>query len=134
MNPAIRVLTSCMGNWDGASAGKEQVLAKMAHQTDVISQSANADQSGVAPEITIGSVVIALPHTFLTVAREVCERCSSPRVLKLRRSTDLVHFAVSPRLANRIPSSQRTQVDSVRACARRWAPASAVANSVQGRQ
>ena len=73
--------------------GKEQALAQIGRNADVIFQNAdaaglgvfqaaretkkalvvgsNSNQNGVAPEITIGSVVIDLPHAFLTVAREV---------------------------------------------------------------
>jgi hypothetical protein len=30
----------------------------------------NADQNGIAPEVTLGSVVIDLPRAFLRVARQ----------------------------------------------------------------
>jgi basic membrane lipoprotein Med (substrate-binding protein (PBP1-ABC) superfamily) len=70
------------------SAGREQALAQIGRNADVIFQNAdaaglgvfraaretkkafvvgsNSDQSSVAPEITIASVVIDLPHAFLT--------------------------------------------------------------------
>ena len=90
------MLTSYIGNWDDVSAGREQALAQIGRNADVIFQNAdaaglgvfqaaretkkalvigsNSDQNTVAPEITIASVVIDLPHAFLTVAREVKSR------------------------------------------------------------
>src|SRR5687767_15536768 len=93
VNPRIAVVVSYVGNWDDLSAGKEQALAQIGRRTDVIFQNAdaaglgvfqaakeagsayvigaNADQNAVAPEVTLGSVVIDLRHAFLLVAREV---------------------------------------------------------------
>ncbi|MCU0619346.1 MAG: Nif3-like dinuclear metal center hexameric protein, partial [Gemmatimonadaceae bacterium] len=87
VNPKVEVVSSFIGNWDDASAGKEQALAQIRRGVDVIFQNAdaaglgifqaarenptvrvfgaNADQNGVAPEVTIASVVIDLPHAFL---------------------------------------------------------------------
>src|ERR1051325_932878 len=92
VKPSIRVLTAFIGNWDDVSAGKEQALAQIAAGADVIFQNAdaaglgvfqaarerniyvvgsNSNQNAVAPNVVLGSVVIDLPHAFLTVAREV---------------------------------------------------------------
>lgn len=93
VNPRITVLSSYIGNWDDVSAGKEQAMAQIARGADVIFQNAdaaglgvfqaaretrkalvigsNVNQNGIAPAVTIGSVVIDLPHAFLTIAREV---------------------------------------------------------------
>src|SRR4051812_3301148 len=92
-NPAIKVISSFIGNWDDVNAGKEQALAQLAQGVDVIFQNAdaaglgvfqaarekksafivgsNSNQNAVAPEVTLGSVVIDLPLAFLTIAREV---------------------------------------------------------------
>lgn len=82
-NLHVQVITSYIGNWDDASAGKKQALAQIARGVDVIFQNAdaaglgvfqavresgkalvfgsNSNQNNVAPEVTIGSVVIELP-------------------------------------------------------------------------
>ena len=136
MNPKIKMLTSYIGNWDDVSAGKEQALAQIGRGADVIFQNAdaaglgvfqaaretkkalvvgsNANQNGVAPEITIGSVVIDLPHAFITVAREVKEGTFKPRVIKLGTSSDVVSLVLNPAMLSHIPIATQRAVDSIR--------------------
>lgn len=137
VNPKVRVLTSYIGNWDDVSAGKEQALAQIGRGADVIFQNAdaaglgvfqaaretkkalivgsNSNQNGVAPEITVGSVVIDLPHAFITVAREVKEGHFKPRVIRLGTSSDVVALVLNPAMQARIPATTLHAVDSVRA-------------------
>src|SRR4051812_7393031 len=146
VNPSVSVLTSYIGNWDDVSAGREQALAQIGRGADVIFQNAdaaglgvfraaretkkalvvgsNSDQNGVAPEITIASVVIDLPHAFLTVAREVRARTFKPRVIKLGTESDVVTLVINPTFRSRIPPATMHAVDSVRAelAARRFDP------------
>ncbi len=136
-NPRISVLTSYIGNWDDVSAGKEQALAQIGRGADVIFQNAdaaglgvfqaaretgralivgsNSNQNAVAPEVTIGSVVIDLPHAFLTVAREVKEKRFIARVIKLGSSSDVITLVLNPRFQPRIPATVLKTVDSARA-------------------
>jgi basic membrane lipoprotein Med (substrate-binding protein (PBP1-ABC) superfamily) len=136
-NPKVAVLTSYLGNWDDVSAGREQALAQIGRNADVIFQNAdaaglgvfqaaretgralvvgsNADQNAIAPTITIGSVVIDLPHAFLMVAREVKDRTFKPRVIRLGSESDVVTLVVNPALRSRIPEPAMRAVDSIRA-------------------
>ena len=135
VNPAVKVITSYIGNWDDASAGKEQALAQIGRGADIIFQNAdaaglgifqaaretksvrvfgaNSDQNGVAPEVVLGSVVIDLPHAFLLVAREVQAGTFRPRVISLGMKTDVVRLVLNPRLRNTIPATAIAAVDSV---------------------
>ena len=135
--PNIKVLTAYIGNWDDVSAGKEQALAQIARGADVIFQNAdaaglgvfqaarerqgifvvgsNSDQNGVAPSVTLGSVVIDLPHAFLLVAREVKSGSFQPRVITFPSSSGVVQLVLNPALTSRIPASTRARLDSVRA-------------------
>ena len=137
VNPKVRVLLSYIGNWDDVSAGKEQALAQIGRNADVIFQNAdaaglgifqaaretkkalivgsNSNQNSVAPEITIGSVVIDLPHAFLSVAREVKSGHFTARVIKLGSESDVVTFVPNPGMSARIPPAAQHAVDSVRA-------------------
>ena len=137
VNPKITVLSSYIGNWDDVSAGREQALAQIGRNADVIFQNAdaaglgvfraaretkkafvvgsNSDQNGVAPEITIASVVINLPHAFLTVAREVRAHTFKPRVIRLGTESDVVTLVINPAFRSRIPPVALHAVDSVRA-------------------
>lgn len=135
VNPRIQVVISYIGNWDDVSAGKEQALAQMSRRTDVIFQNAdaaglgifqaaresgsayvigaNADQNSVAPEVTLGSVVIDLRHAFLLVAKEVKSGRFTPRVISLGVRDSVVRLVLNPRLRDRIPEQTRAAIDSV---------------------
>jgi basic membrane protein A and related proteins len=135
VNPSVKVITSYIGNWDDASAGKEQALAQIGRGVDVIFQNAdaaglgifqaareskgvrvfgaNSNQNGIAPEVVLGSVVIDLPHAFLLVAREVQAGTFTPRVISLGMQTNVVSLVINPALRQTIPASALTAVDSV---------------------
>ena len=137
VNPGAKVVTAYIGNWDDVSAGKEQALAQLASGVDVIFQNAdaaglgifqavrgatgayvfgtNSNQNDIAPEVTLGSVAIDLPHAFLTVAREVRNHAFTPGIIKLGMREQVVDLIVNPRLIARIPVGTRHAVDSARA-------------------
>jgi basic membrane protein A and related proteins len=135
VSPTVKIIVSYIGNWDDASAGKEQALAQIGRGVDVIFQNAdaaglgifqaareskgvrvfgsNSDQNGVAPEVTLGSVVIDLPHAFLLVAREVQAGSFKSRVISLGMKTGVVRLVLNPALRSTIPASALAAVDSV---------------------
>ena len=135
VNSRVKVIASYIGNWDDASAGKEQALAQIGRGVDVIFQNAdaaglgifqavreskgvrifgaNSDQNALAPEVTLGSVVIDLPHAFLLVAREVKAGNFKPRVISLGMNTDVVKLVINPALRAKIPATALAAVDSV---------------------
>jgi basic membrane protein A len=137
VNPKVKVLSSFIGNWDDAAAGKEQALAQIAQRADLIFQNAdaaglgifqaarekkgvwvfgsNSNQNGVAPDVVIGSVVIDLPHAFLTVAREVKAGKFTPRVIELGTASDVVTYVPNPAFDSIVPPAVRARVDSARA-------------------
>lgn len=137
INPKAKVVTAYIGNWDDVSAGKEQALAQLASGVDVIFQNAdaaglgifqavreatnayvfgtNSNQNDIAPEVTLGSVAIDLPHAFLIVARQVHEHRFTPGVITLGMREQVVDLILNPRLASRIPASTKRTLDSTRA-------------------
>jgi basic membrane protein A len=135
VNPKVKVVVSYIGNWEDASAGKEQALAQLGRGVDVIFQDAdaaglgafqavrqakhafiigsNADQNAVAPEVTLGSVVIDLPRAFMVVAREVEGGHFKPRVVKLDMRLDVVRWSANAALAAKLSAAAAHAVDSV---------------------
>jgi basic membrane protein A and related proteins len=135
VNPKITVITSYIGNWDDVSAGKEQALAQIARGADVIFQNAdaaglgvfqaaresghayvvgsNTNQNGVAPDVTLGSVVIDLPRAFLTIARRVKDGTFTPGVISLGEADDVVTLVLNPTLESRVPPATRSRIDSL---------------------
>jgi basic membrane protein A len=137
VNPKISIIVSYLGNWDDANAGKEQAIAQLRRGVDVIFQNAdaaglgvfqavresrdrwiigsNADQNGIVPAVTLGSVVIDLPHAFIDAAREVRGGTFTGRIMRLDTQSDVVRWTPNPALLSAIPPSARHGVDSVRA-------------------
>jgi basic membrane protein A and related proteins len=137
INPNVKVITSYIGNWDDVSAGKEQALAQLSQGVDVIFQNAdaaglgvfqavrehpnafiigsNSNQNSVAPDVTLGSVVIDLPLAFLTIAREIKAGTFKPGVLELGEKSHVVTLVLNPALASKIPAPSRARIDSLQA-------------------
>lgn len=135
--PGARVLSAFIGNWVDVSAGKELALAQIAEGADVIFQNAdaaglgvfqaarerrgvfvigsNSDQNSVAPDVTLGSVVIDLPAAFLAVAREVKNGTFRPRVVTFDAASNVVRLVINPVLRDRIPAATLTAIDSLNA-------------------
>src|SRR4029450_8604337 len=89
-------------NADAAGLGVFQA-ARESRGTYVIG--ANADQNSVAPEVTLGSVVIDLRHAFLLVAQQVRAHTLAPRVVSLGVRENVVRLVLTPSLQATIPAS-----------------------------
>jgi basic membrane protein A len=130
-----KIVTAYIGNWDDASAGKEQALAQIAGGVDVIYQNAdaaglgifqaakdskgvyiigsNSNQNNIAPAVTLGSVVIDLPVAFLSVAREVKRGAFTPRVIVLDTKSGVMKWVLNPPARSRVPTRTLATIDSV---------------------
>ncbi len=135
-NPRVTVVSSFIGNWDDVSAGKEQALAQIGRGADVIFQNAdaaglgvfqavkergnvwvvgsNANQNAIAPDATLGSVVIDLPKALMLVAREVKSGTFQPRVIALGLKENVVTWVPNSALDGRVPAATTAAVDSMR--------------------
>lgn len=140
VRPDIRVIVTYVGNWDDMSAGREQALALVRRGADVIFQNAdaaglgvfqaardtkglfvigsNSNQNAVAPGLTLGSVVIDIPHAFLLVAREIADKSFTARVIRLGTANDVVRWEPADVLAAQIPAAAMARIDSVRGAMR----------------
>jgi len=133
-DPSVHVISSYVGNWDDVSAGKEQALAQISQGADVIFQNAdaaglgvfqaarersalvigsNSNQNAVAPDVTLGSVVIDLPRAFLQIARDVKAKTFQPRVVELGEESHVVTLVLNPALTAHIPATARQRIDSL---------------------
>jgi basic membrane protein A len=136
VNPNVKVLTAYVGNWEDASAAKEQALAQIARGADVIFQDAdaaglgvfqaardtktvrvigsNSDQNSVAPEVTLGSVVIDLPRAMMIIARDVKKGTYKGHVYRLGGTNRDVRWTTNPKLASEISAPTLVRLDSAR--------------------
>jgi basic membrane protein A len=134
VNPRVKVFVSYIGNWDDASAGKEQALAQLSRGADIIFQNAdaaglgvfqavkesrnariigaNANQNEIAPDQTLGSVAIDLPHAFLLIAREVQKGGFTGKVFSLGLHDRVVTYIPNPRLSSTLPPGLLSTIDS----------------------
>ena len=83
--------------------------------TGVWAFGSNSDQNALAPEVTLASVVIDLPHAFLIVARDVQDGTFTPGVIRLDTADDVVRLAINPALRDSIPAEALAAVDSITA-------------------
>jgi basic membrane protein A len=140
VRPDAKVLTSYIGSWDDAGAGKEQALAQIGRGVDVIFQNAdaaglgvfqavkeakgvfiigsNANQNALAPASTLGSVVIDVPHALMVVARAVKAGTFTPRVMQLDTKSEVVRWVPNPVLAATFPAAATHRIDSLQALMR----------------
>jgi len=134
-NSNVKVLTSYIGNWEDVSAGREQALAQIGQGADVIFQNAdaaglgvfqavkeskdiyiigaNSDQNALAPNVTLGSVVIDLPHALLMIATEVKNGLFISRPITYGAKDDVVRLVLNSQLTSRIPNRALVAIDSV---------------------
>ena len=134
VNSDVSFIVSYIGNWDDMSAGKEQALAQISRKADVIFQNAdaaglgvfqavkeakgvsiigsNANQNNIAPEQTLGSVVINLPKAFLSIAREIQDTSFVSHVFSMGVRSGVVKLVLNPRSETAIPPQVRAAVDS----------------------
>jgi basic membrane protein A len=135
VNPRIRILSSYVGNWDDASAAKEQALAQITQGADIVFQNAdaaglgvfqaakdskgvwvigsNSDQNSVAPAVTLASVVIDLPHALFMIGQQIRDGLFTPSVITLGAEQQVVKLVINPALGPQIPGTARVAVDSI---------------------
>jgi basic membrane lipoprotein Med (substrate-binding protein (PBP1-ABC) superfamily) len=132
VNPHIDSRMAYLNTFDDVAAGREAALAMIRVGVDMLHHNAdqaalgmfqavkesggvyafgaNADQSGLAPDRVLGSVVIDLPKAFLAIAREVKEGRFRPKVETFGLAGGVLRYDVNPALAARVPAPLAARV------------------------
>lgn len=132
VNPKVDSRLAYLNTFDDAAAGREAALAMIRlgvdmlhHNADqaalglfqavkesagVFAFGANLDQTALAPDRVLGSVVIDLPRAFLAVAREVQRGNFSPKVEMFGLQGGVIRYDPNPGLADRVPASLQARV------------------------
>ncbi len=132
VNPRVDTRLAYLNTFDDAAAGREAALAMIRlgvdmlhHNADqaalglfravkespgVFAFGANLDQSALAPDRVLGSVVIDLPRAFLALAREVQSGNFTPKVEMFGLSGGVLRYDPNPGLAERVPASLQARV------------------------
>jgi basic membrane protein A len=136
VNPKVETRLAYLNTFDDVAAGREAALAMIRLGVDMLHHNAdqaalglfqavkespgvyafgaNADQSALAPERVLGSVVIDLPRAFLAIAREVKEGHFRPRVETFGLAGGVLRYDPNPALLDRVPALLREQVEAAR--------------------
>jgi basic membrane lipoprotein Med (substrate-binding protein (PBP1-ABC) superfamily) len=132
VNPQVDSRVAYLNTFDDAAAGREAALAMIRVGVDMLHHNAdqaalglfqavkesprtyafgaNADQSALAPDRVLGSVVIDLPRAFLAIAREVKGGSFSPRIESFGLAGGVLRYEPNPALAGRIPPALNARV------------------------
>jgi basic membrane protein A and related proteins len=132
VNPKIDSRVAYLNTFDDAAAGREAALAMIRVGVDMLHHNAdqaalglfqavkenpgtyafgaNADQSALAPERVLGSVVIDLPRAFLAIARQVKDGSFVPKVESFGLAGGVLRYEPNPALADVIPPAVRAWV------------------------
>jgi basic membrane lipoprotein Med (substrate-binding protein (PBP1-ABC) superfamily) len=141
VNPAVDVRATYLNTFDDAAAGREAALAMIRLGVDVLHHNADAaglgvfraatefrevyvigankDQTALAPDRVLGSVIIDLPRSFLSIAREVQEGRFTPRQEMFDLASGVLYWKPNPALDSLLPPgfAERLQAaaDSIKA-------------------
>ena len=132
VNPSVDSRLAYLNTFDDAAAGREAALAMIRlgvdmlhHNADqaalglfqavkessgVFAFGANLDQSALAPDRVLGSVVIDLPKAFLAIAREVESGNFTPKVETFGLSGGVMRYDPNPGMAERVPAALAARV------------------------
>jgi basic membrane lipoprotein Med (substrate-binding protein (PBP1-ABC) superfamily) len=136
VNSAVTARSTYLNTFDDVAAGREAALALLQARADMfhhnadqaalgvfqaVKQSksafifgANADQTALAPERTLGSAIIDLPRAFLTVAREVKTGTFRPKIESFGLKSGVIRYEPNPALEPRVPAALWRRVSAAR--------------------
>lgn len=132
VNPRVDTRLAYLNTFDDVAAGREAALAMIRLGVDMLHHNAdqaalglfqavkesenayafgaNADQSALAPERVVGSVVIDLPRAFLAIAREVQGGNFQPKVENFGLAGGIIRYDPNPALLSRVPAELQARV------------------------
>jgi basic membrane lipoprotein Med (substrate-binding protein (PBP1-ABC) superfamily) len=132
VNPKVDSRVAYLNTFDDAAAGREAALAMIRLGVDMLHHNAdqaalglfqaakespgvyvfgaNAEQSALAPDRVLGSVVIDLPRAFLAIAREVKNGSFTPKVETFGLAGGVLRFELNPALTATLPAKLRAMI------------------------
>lgn len=134
VNAKVDSRVAYLNTFDDAAAGREAALAMIRVGVDMLHHNAdqaalglfqavkespdayafgaNADQTALAPDRVVGSVVIDLPRAFLAIARQIKDGSFTPKVESFGLAGGVLRYEANPRLAGRIPAALASWVQA----------------------
>jgi basic membrane protein A len=137
VNPKVTVKTVYLNSWEDQGLGKEAANSLIAQKADFLIHNAdqagkgmfdaaktakgvmvfgtNRDQNDVAPNITLGSAVIEMPHIFVEFARGVKENNFQAAIVPLTMANQSIGAHWNPKLKSKIPPALMKKIDAAEA-------------------
>jgi len=134
VNPKVETRVTWLNTFDDVAAGREAALAMIRVGVDMLHHNAdqaalglfqaakespgvyafgaNLDQSALARDRVLGSVVIDLPRAFMAVAREIKGGSFKPRVETFGLAGGILRYETNPTLANKITADLEVRLRS----------------------
>jgi basic membrane lipoprotein Med (substrate-binding protein (PBP1-ABC) superfamily) len=132
VNPKVDSRVAYLNTFDDVAAGREAALAMIRVGVDMLHHNAdqaalglfqavkespgafafgaNADQSALAPDRVLGSVVIDLPGAFLAIAKQVKDGTFSPRVELFGLAGGVLRYDANPALVALLPAALQARL------------------------
>lgn len=136
VDAAISARSTYLNTFDDVAAGREATLALLQAGADMFHHNAdqaglgvfqavkeskaayifgaNADQSALAPDRTLGSAIIDLPRAILSVAREVKAGSFTPKVESFGLKSGVIRFELNPATQQMIPAALSERLGKAR--------------------
>ena len=136
VNPRVESRIAYLNTFDDVAAGREAALAMIRIGVDMLHHNAdqaalglfqavkqspavyafgaNSDQTSLARERVLGSVVIDLPKAFLAIAREVQSGQFHPRVETFGLAGGVLRYDPNPELVARVPAPLQARLVAAR--------------------
>jgi basic membrane protein A len=139
VDPNVKVLQPAYtGSWDDVTKAKEQTLALITQNADVIMQDVdsaaqgvfnavsssstpgkpiyalgtNNDQNAVAPDVILASAPILIDKAFVDIATQVKANTYKPGTTPYDMKSGVIGFVLNPKLANKIPADLKQKIDA----------------------
>ncbi len=138
IDPTVKVLPPAYtGSWDDVGKAKDQTLALIGQNADVIMQDVdsgaqgvftavqqsgksgkvvyalgtNNDQNAAAPDVILASAPILIDKAFLDIARQVKAGTFKPSATPYDMKSGVIGFVLNPKLADKIPADLKKKLD-----------------------
>ena len=138
IDPNVKVLPpTYTGSWDDPKRAKDQTLALINQNADVIMQDVDAaaqgvfnavqesskagktvyalgtnnDQNAAAPDVILASAPILIDKAFLDIARQVKANTFKPSTAPYDMKSGVIGFVINPKLADKIPADLKKKIE-----------------------
>jgi basic membrane protein A len=134
IKPNIKVIATCIGSFEDAAKAKETADALIKHGVDVITHDADqaglgvieaaqeanilaigsvGDQSDIAPDTVVSSVINDMSNSLLFIAQKVQDKTLKPQAYKLGAGDGVLYLAPYRNFDSKIPAALKAKIQKI---------------------